>query len=68
MSDLFKKHVWMVYSRPTAEERKQMKETGLQGVDDWTPALKKPVWYKRASWLARDKETKFVETKIERVA
>ena len=68
MSDLFKKHIWMVYSRPSQEERANMKECGLQNVDDWTPILSRPVWYNRASWLARDKENKFTEIKIERVA
>jgi len=68
MSTLLNKHVWMVYTRPSAEEREQMKQEGILDADEWTPALKRPVWYTRASWLARDKQNKFTETKIERVA
>ena len=66
--DIFRQHVWMVYSRPVAAEREQMKECGIQNADEWTPILKRPVWFKRASWLARDSENRFTETKIERVA
>ena len=64
----YKKHVWMVYSRPAIAEREQMKELGLQNADDWTAVITKPVWYVRAIWVARDKDSKFVETKIQRVA
>ena len=67
MNNLLKKHIWMVYTRPSADEREQMKQSGITGVDEWLPALKRPVWCQRAMWLARDKQNKFTETKVEHI-
>ena len=68
--DNSRKHIFMVQSRDGKASVAEKIEDGREDLInlEWTDSLVKPVWLKRAEWLANHMENKFTETRIIKVA